>query len=81
MQSSTGELMEYHFPYDTQNCPVQDYILGNDDPKFTQMKVETVFRSLNRVKDPGMDGIPLEIVKLLFRANKKLFVALLNKCL
>lgn len=28
-----------------------------------------------------MDGIPLEIVELLFRANKKLFLALLNKCL
>lgn len=79
--STVEELMEYHFPYHTQNRSVQDYTLGDGDPEFTQKEVATVFRLLNRGKAPGMDGIPLENVELLFRANKKLFVALLNKCL
>lgn len=52
-----------------------------DDPEFILKKLEAVFRSLNKGKAPGVDGLTLEVIELLFRVNKDLFLALMNKCL
>lgn len=74
--------MMYHFPRENEDHLVQEEdTLGDDDPEFAQKEVESVFRTLNRGKAPGMDGLPFEIAELLFKTNKKLFVVLLNKCL
>lgn len=52
-----------------------------NDPQFSQKELKVVFRSVNRGKAPGLDGIPMEVVELLYRANKLLFLGFMNKCL
>lgn len=55
--------------------------LTGDDPEFFQKELDTGFRSANRGKAPGLNGLPVEIVELLYRANKPLHVEQMDKCL
>ena len=60
---------------------VEDELERGDDPDFSHKKLESTIRSLNRVKAPGLDGLPLEIIICVYRANKALFLGLFNKIL
>lgn len=82
-------LMDHHFPQDKweedteTQAQVRSYVpeLGEDDPPFTLGELEQVFRSLNRGRAPGLDGIPLELVEVAFETNKRLFLHIANSCL
>lgn len=55
--------------------------LKTDDLDFTQKEIDAVFKSANSGKAPGTDGIPMEVIELLYREKKQLFGGILNKCL
>lgn len=82
--STIEELVDYHFPTENEDR------MRNETRNVTHTNVDgrpgilpkgkAVFRSLNNRKASGV-GLPLEVIELLFRVNKQLFLALMNKCL
>lgn len=87
LMSSIEQLMTFHFPKDGQDNSEQIAIrneapeLSDDDPKVSQKELDAVFRSANQGKASGLDIILMEVVKMLYRANKSMFIGVMNKCL
>lgn len=83
------EMLSYHFPQDKvdDDTPERtlvreaECILDDYDPPITIREVEKAFRVLNKGKAPGLEGLFLRVVKILFTHNKPLFLEIMNKCL
>ncbi|KAK9693271.1 Reverse transcriptase (RNA-dependent DNA polymerase) [Popillia japonica] len=54
---------------------------SNDCPPFTHEELEIAFLSLKNRKAPGPDGIPSEILKIVFQCSPSLLLRMYNVCL
>lgn len=85
-EATIEQLMAYHFRVDGQDLAHEDiraetHLFAEVDQEFSQKEIEAVFRSANRGKAPGLYEVPMEVIELVYRANKPLFTGLLYKCL
>jgi ribonuclease HI len=54
---------------------------STDDPPFTEAELEAVLRAQNPKKAPGPDGFTSDICARAIGKNRKVFMAIANKCL
>lgn len=70
--SNIEQLIAYHFPVDDGDNPLQSRIkhethnFGADDPDFSQKEIDAIVRSANRGKVTWTDGVPMEVIALLY---------------
>jgi len=68
---------------DMQNVEktIRNYSNANLEPLVTEEETETAIQKIRNDKAPGLDGINLEIVKILWRVDKEIVLIILNNCL
>ncbi|GIX69951.1 uncharacterized protein CDAR_394471 [Caerostris darwini] len=78
IDESNSELLNYHFPW-FNNISNSIGIYSQDDfNQFTMQEIEAIILSIKPNKAVGVDGLPGELIKEIFFANKKWFVELFN---
>lgn len=78
-QDTIEEILAYHFPNtgDRRNeIPNLDW----DDRDITHVEVVRAIAESKLGKSPGIDGIPFEVIREIYYANKEWFLRILNTC-
>ncbi|GIX83523.1 RNA-directed DNA polymerase from mobile element jockey [Caerostris darwini] len=78
IEESTANLLDYHFPWSNRNSYYHHNFSQDDFNSFTQQEVAAVIHNIKPNKAVGVDGLPGELIKEMFLANKKWFVQILN---
>ncbi|GIX87721.1 retrovirus-related Pol polyprotein from type-1 retrotransposable element R1 [Caerostris darwini] len=72
---------QFHFPWSNVPSPPSNQLDNSDFIPVTRQEIEALISSIKSHKAPGPDGLPGEIIKEIFYANKTWFTALLNNLL
>ncbi|GIY53696.1 hypothetical protein CDAR_175111 [Caerostris darwini] len=81
IQESYNAILDFHFPWsDSSTSPpsFNEPITSQDFSQLTCEEVEGLISNIKPNKAEGIDGLPGEIIKEIFFANRNWFVNLLN---
>ncbi|GIX77303.1 hypothetical protein CDAR_276441, partial [Caerostris darwini] len=78
IEESNATIIDYHFLWSNRNSINPSAISQDDFNHFTPQEVEAVIQNIKPNKAVGVDGLPGEIIREIFLANKNWFIELLN---